>query len=554
MLLLFSKSRVLGKPIYFGPAAGAAREGSLSRKRSLLLAFILVLASLCVFCAAKIFEYAAAPHHAKESDFLFPDDPSQEKPVLLFTEQNSPPVPFEQRGGFSNDASHLNKTAVYGIVRVSNEDDIRNALQFARDHHLKISCAGQQHSMGGHTFTHGGLVLDFRNFNRIVLDKDHKTVNVQSGVRWWQLQQLLDKQGLSVKSMQSINIFSVGGTLSVNAHGIDPQPGQVAPTVRSMRIMLSNGDIVKASPTENTELFRHVLGGYGLFGVILDADLAVVDNEMYARKAVYMNYTDFPRFYEQNVESNPAVGLVFGRLSVSPRSYLRETVAHIYQKSPFAGPLPSLIPPQHDTLDRFVINFSKTGGFGRWFRWMLEKYAEPRLHSCVSRNQAMNQKEPCLVTRNEEMYDDMAYLKNRLPDTDILQEYFVPYDRMPQFVDGLREVVQRNGANLLNVTIRTVHKDNISALPYATQDMFGFVLYFNVKFNDHDNQILEKTTSDLINVAHNAGGTYYLPYQLFYSRTQLQQAYPAIDDFFAAKMKYDPIALFSNKFYEKYGS
>jgi FAD/FMN-containing dehydrogenase len=67
----------------------------------------------------------------------------------------------------------------------------------------------------------------------------------------------------------------------VNAHGIDPMPGPVAPTVRSLRVMLSTGEVVKASPAENPELFRHVLGGYGLFGVILDADLDVTDNEMY---------------------------------------------------------------------------------------------------------------------------------------------------------------------------------------------------------------------------------------------------------------------------------
>ncbi len=83
--------------------------------------------------------------------------------------------------------------------------------------------------------------------------------------------------------------------------------------------------------------------------------------------------------------------------------------------------------------------------------------------------------------------------------------------------------------------------------------MFGFVLYFNVKFNDTDNQILEKTTTELIDVAERAGGTYYLPYQLFYSRQQLHQSYPEIDGFFATKKKYDPIGLFTNKFYEKYG-
>jgi hypothetical protein len=39
---------------------------------------------------------------------------------------------------------------------------------------------------------------------------------------------------------------------------------------------------------------------------------------------------------------------------------------------------------------------------------------------------------------------------------------------------------------------------------------------------------------------------------LFYSRQQLGRAYPAIDEFFAAKKKYDPDELFTNKFYEKY--
>ena len=523
------------------------------RRRSVLLSLILVPASLFVLCAKKILDYAAAPDKEKESDFIFPDNPDQEKPVALRAEPKSPPIPFERRGDFINDASHLNKTAVYGIVKVSNENDIRNALKFVRDNNLKITCAGQRHSMGGQTFIHGGVVLDLRDFNLIQLDKDQKRVNLQSGVRWWQLQQLLDKEGLSVKSMQSINIFSVGGTLSVNAHGIDPMPGPVAPTVRSMRIMLSNGEIVNASATENGELFRHVLGGYGLFGVILDVDLDIVDNEMYERKAVYMNYTDFPKYYKENIENNGEIGLVFGRLSVAPQSYLRETVVHTYEKTPFDGSLPTLKPAQYDALDRFIINCSKTGGLGRWMRWTLEKYAEPHLHKCVARNQAMNQKEACLVSRNEEMYDDMAYLANRLRDTDILQEYFVPYDRMPEFVDGLRDVVQRNHANLLNVTIRTVHKDTISALPYAKQNMFGFVLYFNVKFNNKDNEILKKTTSDLIDVAQKADGTYYLPYQLFYSRGQLQKSYPEIDEFFATKKKYDPVGVFTNKFHEKYG-
>jgi FAD/FMN-containing dehydrogenase len=84
--------------------------------------------------------------------------------------------------------------------------------------------------------------------------------------------------------------------------------------------------------------------------------------------------------------------------------------------------------------------------------------------------------------------------------------------------------------------------------------MFGFVLYFNQKFDEADTKILRKTTTELIDVALKLNGTYYLPYQLYYSQEQLRGAYPEVDAFFAAKRKYDPDELFSNKFYEKYAT
>jgi hypothetical protein len=124
--------------------------------------------------------------------------------------------------------------------------------------------------------------------------------------------------------------------------------------------------------------------------------------------------------------------------------------------------VPFVCAAQNDRLDRFIINLLKPGSFGRRVYWTLEKHAEPHLHACGARNQ--------------EMYDNLAYLQNRQRDTDILQEYFVADDRMPQFVDGLREVIQRNRANSLSGTIRALHRDNITALPYAKQGIFGFAL------------------------------------------------------------------------------
>lgn len=294
------------------------------------------------------------------------------------------------------------------------------------------------------------------------------------------------------------------------------------------------------------------LGGYGLFGVILDADIQLVDNEVYTLENQDLDYRDFTAYYRTRVAGDDKVGLMYARLSVSPTSYLRETAVHVYRKTDFNGQIPPIQASTHDRLDRFVINFSKTGGLGRWVRWTLEKRFAPKLHTCLSRNQATVQKEACLVSRNEEMNDSMAYLKNQLNDTDILQEYFIPQDRMPEFVDGLRSMARQDGSNLLNVTIRVVQKDGVTALPYAKQDMFAFVLYFNQRLNDKECRILRKTTVDLIDLAISLRGTFYLPYQLYYSSEQLRQAYPEIDAFFLAKQRFDPERLFSSKFYEKY--
>ena len=513
----------------------------------------LVLTCIALFTGKKISDYSAPPDREKNCDFAFPGDPGDNNHTTLIMKPPVQPITFDLRGGFINDASCLNRTPVYGIAKIHSAEDIRMALRFARANSLKVSIAGQRHSMGGQAFSTDGLVLDLRSFNQISIDRDRKVVHAQSGATWAQIQQLIDKDGLAVQAMQSINVFSIGGSLSVNAHGIAHRPGPLAPTVLSMHIMLANGEIKNASPTENSELFRSAIGGYGLFGVILDADLQLVDNEVYTLETHHFDYRDFPSYYREKVSKNDSVGLVYGRLSISPTSYLREAAIHVYRKTDFQGTIPPIQPSTHDRLNRFVINLSKTGGLGRWIRWTLEKHFGPKMHSCLSRNQAMNPKEACLVSRNEEMNDSMAYLRNRLDDTDILQEYFIPEERMPDFVDGLRSIVERDGANLLNVTIRVVHKDTVTALPYARQDMFAFVLYFNQKLNDKESRKLQKTTIDLINLAISLHGTYYLPYQLYYGPAQLRKAYPEIESFFAAKQKYDPERLFSNKFYEKYG-
>jgi FAD/FMN-containing dehydrogenase len=500
--------------------------------------------------ARKLYEFGAPPVGPRDCALRYP----AATPRALPTEpvNADPGIDWAQRGGEINDASCLNRTPVFGVARPQSFDEITPILSFAKAQNLKVTAAGIRHSMGGQAFSEGGLVIDMRSIDHIAVDESQNTMTVGAGATWDAIPRYLDPRGLAVKAMQSVSIFTVGGTLSVNAHGVAHAPGQIASTVRSLRLMQSDGTILTLSPTENADLFRHVLGGYGLFGLILEAQLELTGNELYSPTVEYLDYRDFPDYFARRVQSVREIGLMFARISVSPASYLRDTAVHTYTRIGGADRCSPIRPDPYTRLERTVLNLSKTGSVGRWVRWSAERHLDA-LVECQSRNQTIGADRACGVSRNQEMDDETAYLRSRLEDTDILQEYFVTPDQFAPFVDGLRAVVRRERANLINATIRSVEADRITALPYAPRASFAIVLYFNQGLTVEDCQRLERTTSALIDLVIQLQGRFYLPYQLYYSPRQLQAAYPEASGFFAAKHRYDPAGRFSNAFYEKYG-
>ena len=82
--------------------------------------------------------------------------------------------------------------------------------------------------------------------------------------------------------------------------------------------------------------------------------------------------------------------------------------------------------------------------------------------------------------------------------------------------------------------------------------MFAIVLYLNQKTDAEGIARMKKLTGELIDYTSRVGGRFFLPYQLHYTADQLRRAYPEIDEFFRAKQKYDPGAVLTNTFYNKY--
>lgn len=440
------------------------------------------------------------------------------------------------------DVSRLQATPVTEIVHVQQEADVLQAISRAKSHDRTIAITATHHSQGGHNADPNAIVLDMSSYKRIVaFEPQQKTIRVQAGITWAEIQQHINSYGLSIAVMQSSNIFSVGGALSANIHGRDPNYGPIVETVRALRLALADGRVLEVDRKHHAELFYSAIGGYGLIGVILEAELELSDNLRLQKQVSTRDYHDYVAHLQHQLMTG-RLKLHYGRLSiVHDETLLRECVAVDYLGDGHYATVPPLNTEDNIWLYRTLFGWSRSSDWGKSLRWWMqaELLDQPDSFETISRNNAMR---PAIQFLH---YEDEA-------DTDILQEYFIPSSQLVTFIDRLRDIVIDDNINLLNVTLRyTPHREAVT-LDYANSDTIAVVLYINIPRSEEGVAHARQWTRKLVDAALAADGNYYLTYQGYPSREQFQRAYPQWRDFMSIKQQVDPDGLFANHFYRQY--
>jgi FAD/FMN-containing dehydrogenase len=450
-------------------------------------------------------------------------------------------------------AHDVGRIAPAHIARLEHAGDVAQLQALVRDagaRRLKVSIAGSRHSQGGHTYSAGGVRLDMRGFNRVLaIDTAARTVTVESGATWAEVQRAIAPHHLAIKVMQSSNIFTVGGTLSANAHGRDLDVTQVVEVVERFALLLADGRVVEVSRRTNPELFGLVIGGYGLYGIILDVTLHVVPDELYEQQATIVDYKDFPAYFAEHIETDTGLVLLLARPSIDPDSaaFLREMAVVTWRHAP-AGTTASfaLTEEQNVLRDRFFLGLSRRFDWAKRLRWKLQKSIELGAgeRRVMSRNNAMR---PPLAP-----LELLTYHSRR--DTDILQEFFIPVEHFVAFMDRFRAILRAGDMNVVSATVRYVTANATPTLAYApARPVFAVIHMSNVGLDSASQAHTRDVTRQLVDAALEVGGTYYLTYQLYPTAEQLHRAYPGARRAFERKRFYDPDELFTSQFYEAYG-
>ncbi len=464
---------------------------------------------------------------------------------LLKTKLSETDIKPKDLKGYTDDESHLNLTKIDSLILVPDNqteliNQLRKIIKYAKGNNLKVSIAGAQHSMGGHTMTENGIIVNMLPYKEMELDTINDILTIGSGALWKDAIEFLDKHDKSISVMQAFSSFSIGGSLSVNGHGWQKNLPPVSSSVISFRLMNVDGKIINCSRNQNIELFKSVLGGYGLFGIILDVKLKVVNNTALEYKYVKMSTDKYLEFYEKFVSNNNDAELVFGRLRVSNKNFLEEATLNFFEKRQLKPNPLNIVDNSSIESKRIIFRGSVDSEYGKRLRWDLETSANK-----VSKNS--------IYSRNELLNDDVSLIENKDSNsTDILHEYFIPERNFHQFINDMKPILLKSDIDLLNITIRRVEADNDSYMNYAKETVYGFVLLFNQKKTDKQENKMKKLTNELVDATINNEGTFYLPYRLHIDKIEMRKVYPQSEDFFKLKLKYDSLEVFSNKFYEHY--
>jgi len=436
-----------------------------------------------------------------------------------------------------NDVTGLNPVPVWAIATPTSIEEVQEAMRRTNG---PISVGGGHFSMGGQTASPGSLHLDMRKLNKVIeFSPQEKTLRVQSGIRWCDIQRFVDPHGLAVKIMQTYANFTVGGSISVNVHGRYIGLGPLVLSLRSMKLVLANGEVVEASPQKNADIFYGAAGGYGALGAIVEAELDLAENTRVERSAVKLPTRQYAAYFRDHVRNSPIA--VFHNADLYAPHYERvRAVTWSQTRNPVTTgdrlqPRRRLYP-----LEKYFLWVVSELPFGKWRREFL---IDPLLY--LSRK---------VHWRNYEAGYDVAEIEppSRVHRTYVLQEYFVPVERFDEFVPRMAEILRRHRANVLNVSIRHAFKDPGTLLAWARTETFAFVVYYKQRTRENARERVAVWTRELIDAVLSVGGTYYLPYQPHATAEQFHRAYPRATELFALKRRLDPDYRLRNTLWDKY--
>jgi len=451
--------------------------------------------------------------------------------------------------------SQLNPTRIAEIVLVESAEDIHATILKATVQNQSISIAGGRHAMGAQQFGTDTVLIDTTRLNRVLnFDGTKGLIEVEAGIQWPKLIDYLVETQKDVPWSQQWSIaqkqtgadrLSIGGSLSCNAHGRGLKMRPLIADVESFTLVDAAGRLVQCSREENRELFGLVIGGYGLFGVIYSVMLRLLPRKKVQRVVELITIDKLQKAFEERIQA----GFLYGdfQFSTDEKSddFLYRGVFSCYLPVDSATPLPEAqkeLTEAHWNDLFFLAHADKAEAFRQYSNYYLSTSGQIYASD---------------IHQLSIYLDDYHHeLDHRLGSTDqateIITEIYVPRSSLADFLDEARKDFRDNNVNMVYGTIRLIEQDSESFLAWARQSYACTIFNINTVHTPAGLEHSIGAFRRLIDMAIACGGSYYLTYHKYATRSQVEACYPQFAEFLRLKRLYDPQERFQSNWYCHY--
>jgi FAD/FMN-containing dehydrogenase len=449
--------------------------------------------------------------------------------------------------------SQLNATRVHHIVAPETLDAVRDALNAARRERRPVCIAGGRHAMGAQAFGTDGLLIDIRKLDRVLaFDSERGLLEIESGMQWPQLLSELTlaqrgnaKQWTFSQKQTGADRLTIGGCLSANVHGRGLTLPPFVGDVESFKLLDARGEVLHCSRTENPELFRLAIGGYGLFGFIYSVTLRLVPRRKVQRVVEVRDIEGIPAAFAERIRA----GFIYGdfQYSIDDQSddFLRRGVFSCYRPVADSTPIPGvqkelaerdwteLLSLAHagkaEAFKRYASYYLSTQGQVYWSDEHQMSIYPDHYHGAVDRQ-----------------------LKTKHKATEAITEIYCDREALERFMAEVRADARRHKVEIIYGTIRLIEPDKESFLAWARKPYACVIFNLHVAHTPEGIRHAADALRRLIDIGIRHGGSYYPTYHKYATRQQVETCYPQFGEFLKLKRKHDPAEMFQSDWYRHY--
>lgn len=154
------------------------------------------------------------------------------------------------------------------IARCRSPEDVVQAVKWARNEKLLVSIRGGGHNIAGNAVCDDGLMIDLSLLRAVQVDPGTRRATVQPGCTLADFDAAAQVHGLATPLGINSTTGVAGLTLGGGFGWLSRKYGMTVDNLLSADVVTADGNQLRASETENADLFWGLRGGGGNFGVV----------------------------------------------------------------------------------------------------------------------------------------------------------------------------------------------------------------------------------------------------------------------------------------------